>query len=405
MFKVRFEFERRNSGTKRLLDRTKFSTRSLFGSSKKTKVVEKSSLFFFSFRNFLTKFRDRDQIFFPSIVFDEQTENSLDFTANDESQLSQSIEIVTPVVSRLENRSSTESTNSNEIPANKPAVVDLSNDDPPVLIEKRTKSSTYSLTENQKEKFRSPEPLPSLCDDQSVISSMDTPTIESMLTNYQLDTSSSSNSSNSDENWMTIDNTTQTNEQSSDDDVPEESSIAKKLRRSARPSTSARKSLANGARKQRAIPSNEDLSSTVTLIPSAEHCQETRETTTTSSKHPIKSILKRLSPGKVRPQHNRRVVFHDHVKVLLFTSPSRRENKNFIQQRKRVQIRDELRNSSILTRRSGPLLSQTRPSKLFYLNETQQSQVNSREKVVRSIVSLFFLCRWSSEIFLVQSRN
>lgn len=143
-----------------------------------------------------------------------------------------------------------------------------------------------------------------------------------------------------------------------DEEIPEESSIGKKLRRSRRPSTSARKSLVNNARKKRLLPTPDstilsDSSSSISTVDSI-------------VVQPKKSILKRLSPNQTRLSHTRRVAFHDQVKVLLFASPSRRTSSKLIDDETRKKTgngnRDELRTSSIVTRRTSKLFNLTEPT-------------------------------------------
>lgn len=244
----------------------------------------------------------------------------------EESQLSQQVDIATPLVIPVRSSPARFSspclsaTRSAQVERNEPVFVPITNNidhdnplDSPVIISKRMSSTSACLTEKQKEKLRARHAIPILCDDnsntQSSLYAMDTPTIESMMATYQLRSASagakqstngnslslfkqptsdasSSTVQSSQENNTPSDSssssppppsastsetmTTAENEispeqvlsNSNDDDIPEESSIAKKLRRSRRPSTSARKSLTINTRKKRSTLPSDDATPT-----------------------------------------------------------------------------------------------------------------------------------------------
>ena len=335
----------------------------------------------------------------------------------DESQLSQQIDIPTPIVIPTINPPKSSPArfpspclpsirsinNDKSEPIFVPITNNINHDDPsdsPVLISKRMSSTSSALTEKQKEKLRTRHVIPLLCDDnsntQSLSYTLDTPTIESMMATYQLRNSSAGNTQTTttpndmsllkqptsvqspQENNSTVESsppsppasapsTNSENENISieilssnttEDDIPEESSIGKKLRRSRRPSTSARKSLTNNAKKKRTIPSSDELTTTIpsiTIDPPETNIE-------IIPARPLKSILKRLSPTKPRLDHTRHVAFHDQVKVLLFASPLRRENQTQ-QQKKKNFNKDEIKPvSTISTRRSSALHNNDLPS-------------------------------------------
>ena len=122
----------------------------------------------------------------------------------EESQLSQQVDIPTPLVV-MPVRSSParfsspclSATRSAQMERNEPVFVSITNNidhdnpsDSPVIISKRMSSTSAGLTEKQKEKLRARHAIPILCDDnsntQSSLYTMDTPTIESMMATYQL---------------------------------------------------------------------------------------------------------------------------------------------------------------------------------------------------------------------------
>ncbi|CAF4336352.1 unnamed protein product, partial [Rotaria sp. Silwood2] len=388
----------------------------------------------------LRDLKDKEHLLLPCFLADHDNSNITDSgllpNSTDESQLSQQVDIVTPLINPQQ--SSSERIHSPCLTTNHlqnvdqieskflPIINNTNHDnqsDSPVIINKPFSSTSNCLTEKQKEKLRTRHAIPLLCDDnsntQSLSYTMDTPTIESMMTNYQFRNSNNeikqsttensaslfkqliSNSSieSSQENNTTVESssssppppTTIENETSSvdistnnndDDDIPEESSIAKKLRRSRRPSTSARKSLTNNSKKKRTILSSNEV---LTTVPSTTYDPSSSSSNIEITKtRPLKSILKRLSPTKPRQDHHtRRVAFHDQVKVLLFASPARQDINNQ-QQKKKSPNKDDMKNlSSITTRRSNLINNnehilhnnnnnKTRSSKLFnFSNDTK----------------------------------
>ena len=369
----------------------------------------------FQFRTCLRDLKDKEHLLLPCFLADHDNSNTAGSgiipSSTDESQLSQQIDIPTPII--IPQRSSPARFPSPCLPPIRslnnekpdPIFIPITNNinhdnqsDSPVIISKRMSSTSTGLTEKQKEKLRARHVIPLLCDDNSNTQSLsctyetfDTPTIESMMATYQLRSSSAGNKQPTTENNISLlkqptsvetsaqeNNTTVESSSSSsppppsvslpsslstdpenenisvqipsnhsDDDIPEESSIAKKLRRSRRPSTSARKSLANNSKKKRTIPSSDELTTTIPSI----IIDPPQTNIEIIPARPLKSILKRLSPSKPRQDHTRHVAFHDQVKVLLFASPLRRD-KNSQQQKKKVDIKPI---STISTRRSSAL--------------------------------------------------
>jgi hypothetical protein len=172
-------------------------------------------------------------------------------------------------------------------------------------------------------------------------------------------------------------NTTKTNEDSSaeitatDEDTPEESSLTKKLRRSCRPSISARKSLVNNTRQERSIPLSDESISTTSILPSIV-IDSASSNIELIKKPQLKGILKRLSPLKVRQDHKRRVVFHDQVKVLVFASPSHRDI--IAQQQKKSPNKDGTKSPTrIIPKENLPLRKQPMSARrLSAMNNTEQ---------------------------------
>jgi hypothetical protein len=89
-------------------------------------------------------------------------------------------------------------------------------------------------------------------------------------------------------------------------------------------------------------------------------------------KFPIKSILKRLSPTKLREDHKRHVAFHDQVKVVVFASPSNRDL--IIQQKKKSPNKDEIKSPTrIIPKENLPLRKQPMSARrLSIMNTTEQ---------------------------------
>jgi hypothetical protein len=409
------------------------------------------SLVNYSFRLCLRDLKEKEYLLLPCFLADHDNSNTAGSmilpNSADESQLSQQVDIVTPLINLP--RSSPARFSSPCLPTirsintekTEPIFVPITNNinydnqsDSPVIISKRMSSTSTGLTEKQKEKLRARHVIPLLCDDnsstQSLSYTMDTPTIESMMATYQLRSASAGNKQSTEGNSLSLfkqptsdspstvqssqenntaagessssplplassSTTTAENETSSEqillnsneDDIPEESSIAKKLRRSRRPSTSARKSLTNNTRKKRPIPASDETATTVPSIvvePSSSSIIEVIKV------RPLKSILKRLSPTKPRQDHTRHVAFHDQVKVLLFASPARRDLNSQLQ-KKKSPIRDETKPlPSITTRRSSaihieqPIDPKISSSKLLTLSEVIQTMKNS--------YSIFLIC-------------
>ncbi|CAF1271492.1 unnamed protein product [Rotaria sordida] len=390
----------------------------------------------------LRDLKDKEHLLLPCFLADHDdsniTGNSILPNITDESQLSQQVDIVTPLINCQQSSSerihsscitTIRSHNIDQIESKFLPIVNNINhndqSDSPVIINKRISSTSTCLTEKQKEKLRTRQVIPLLCDDnsdtQSLSSTMDTPTIESMMATYQLRNTNNENKQSINDNSISLFKQSISNSSSSieslqenntiveslstspppsssstttiiienenssiqistnnnDDDIPEESSIAKKLRRSRRPSTSARKSLINNSKKNRTIPLSNEI---LTTIPSI-----TNDPSSSSSSlllnneiirtRPLKSILKRLSPTKPRQDHTRHVAFHDQVKVLLFTSPARRDINNQ-QQKKKSPNKDDIKNgSSIITRRSNLINNNNNNEQTVHNNKTRSSKL------------------------------
>ncbi|CAM4900250.1 unnamed protein product [Rotaria socialis] len=376
----------------------------------------------------LRDLKDKEHLLLPCFLADHDNSHTASsgilLNSTDESQFSQQVDIVIPLIN-LPRPSSSErihspclqpihSTNTDQTEPIFVSITNNTNHDSQsqshVVISKRMASTSSCLTEKQKEKLRTRQAIPILCDDtsnaQSLSCTFDTPTIESMMATYQLRNStngnkqttnthstslfnqSSSNSSPSVESPSQDNNTTvesassptimesanssaQLSTDNNDDDIPEESLIVKKLRRSRRQSTSARKSLTNRTKLKAMNSMSNEL---LTTIPSVADSPTVSSDIEIIKARPIKSILKRLSPTKPRQDHIRHVAFHDQVRVLLFASPVRR-NVNGQQQKKKSPNKDELKNlSTIATRRSSLMNNneqvfqnnnKTRSSKLF----------------------------------------
>lgn len=325
----------------------------------------------------------------PCFLTDNDNSN---VAGTDESQLSQPVDIVTPLINP--NQSSSErihspclpATNSIQTDQNELTSISIADDinqdsqsDSPVIIIKRNLSKNSCLTENQKDKLRTRNVLPPLCDEssntQSLSCTMDTTTNESTNScpaNSTADSSSIVESSTMIENESR--SMTETDNNNNDEDIPEESSIVRKLRRSNRPSTSARKSLATKSKLKSIISSENEIITTDSSIPDDPSQSSSVEIIKT---RPLKGILKRLSPTKPRQDNARRVAFHDKVRVLLFTSPIRRDI-NGQQQKKISPNTDELKKLLFITkRRPNPMNNNDkhRSSKLFDFSQDSKPQV------------------------------
>lgn len=370
------------------------------------------------FRQCLRELKDKEHLLLPCFLADHDNSNTAGSgpaapSSNDESQLSQQIDIVTPLIPPIVNNQqmikpssparfvipSLPPTNrSINFDKNETVYVPIVNNinhnnqsDEPVLISKRVSTKSSCLTEKQKEKLRKRQSIPLLCDDnsntQSNSSTMDTPTIEHMMTNYQLRNSNKQISTSSSlfkstitnsvkENNPVVESPIKPNEVLSEEtdkvmeDVPEESSIAKKLRRSCRPSMSGRKSLLENARKKRALPLVEELNQIAQTTKESDNNEQIKT-------QPIKGILKRLSSTKPRQDHLRRVAFHDQVKVLVFASPLRRDSTAQLK-RKSPNKNDMKSPTRFVPKENLPLRKQTVSIRQFNsINENEQIVVSS----------------------------
>ncbi|CAF4869515.1 unnamed protein product [Rotaria sp. Silwood1] len=363
----------------------------------------------------LRELKDKEHLLLPCFLADHDNSNTAGSgpapSSNDESQLSQQIDIVTPLIpatinnQQLSKPSSPARFQSPLLPSirsinndkNEPIFVPIINNinhnnqsDTPVIISKRTSSTSSCLTEKQKEKLRKRQIIPLFCDDmgntQSNSCTIDTPTIETMMTNDQLrnenkQMTTTTTTTNVCLFKQTISNTTQENNsikefiikssneiEKSIEDIPEESLITKKLRRSCRPSLSARKSLINNTKKKHIHSLTNELIKTTNI--NEIQIEQIK-------KYPIKSILKRLSPTKPRQDHKRHVVFHDQVKVLVFASPLRRDLN--LQQKKKSPNKDEIKSPTrIISKENLPLRKQLITTRhLNTINNTEQIIISS----------------------------
>jgi hypothetical protein len=291
----------------------------------------------------LRDLKDKEHLLLPCFLADHDNSNTAGSgpppSSTDESQLSQQIDIPTPLIISNQKPSSparflTPSNRSinNVVKKTEPIFVPI--------IQNQINSSLINscLTENQKEKLRTRQSIPLLCDENSSTQSNSN---DHELRNKRLTTS------------LSLFNQTIVSNNESLTKNDEESSITKKLRRSCRSSISARKSL----RKKSSIP----LTAITPSIHNDLHSEQIKKT-------PIKSILKRLSPTKSRQDHKRHVIFHDEVKVIVFASPSRRD---FItQQKKKDDIKSPTR---IIPKENLPLRKQPMSARrLNIMNNTEQ---------------------------------
>ena len=232
-----------------------------------------------------------------------------------------------------------------------------------VVIDKRRSSTSSCLTEKQKEKQRTRHIMPLLCDDNSSTQSnsctVDARTLQSKLVHDPPETSAvpslfdqpnSSAAESGDQCDGLPSSENDACETMVEDDTAEESSIARKLRRS---SVSAKKFLANKGRRKSMLPVCDSLTSpSPSVVPEPVTCNSEP-----TKKHPIKGILKRLSPTRPRLDHRRHVIFHDQVKVLVFASPSRRDL--VAQARAKSPTRDETRSPTrMIPKENLPLRKQ-----------------------------------------------
>jgi hypothetical protein len=310
----------------------------------------------------LRDLKDKEHLLLPCFLADHDNSNTAGSgpppSSTDESQLSQQVDIPTPLISSTRHhqkppspaRFLTPANRSINTEKNEPIFVPIiqNQTDSPVVIGKRLSSANSCLTEKQKEKLRTRHGIPLLCDDNSSTQSnsctVDLTTNDHQLRNKRLSTGiplfKQSVSNPIEENELPI---PANNEE-------ESSSITKKLRRSSRPSMSGRKSLMNNTKKKLSIPSTDEITS---ILPTMSHQSSNEQL----PKPIIKSILKRLSPTKPRQDRVRRVVFHDQVKVLVFASPSRRDS--IVQQKKKSPNKEEMKSPTrIIPKENLPLRKQ-----------------------------------------------
>ncbi|UJR27488.1 hypothetical protein I4U23_008773 [Adineta vaga] len=364
----------------------------------------------------LRDLKDKEHLLLPCFLADHDNSNTAGSGAppssTDESQLSQQVDIATPLISSTISKPHTSparfaaptvlSTRSaTMMDRNEPVFVPIINNinynnqlNSPVVFGKRVSSTSSCLTEKQKEKLRTRHNIPLLCDDSSNTQSnsctVDTPIIENMMRNHQLRHidyeykqpsplplfKQSVPNSTEENNTIMTSSLSETSENPAQDteimneDLLNESAVAKKLRRSYRSSLSARKSLTNNTRKKQTSTCSTETIVTVTSSNSDTPIDSTKQ-------HSIKSILKRLSPTKPRSSHTKRVVFHDQVKVLVFASPSRRDLS--VQQKKKSPMSDRLKSPTrIIPKENLPLRKQpTSARRLSAMNPTEQSVIPS----------------------------
>ena len=380
----------------------------------------------------LRDLKDKEHLLLPCFLADHDNSNTAGSgppapSSTDESQLSQQVDIPTPLISSTIQQQKpasparfvTPASRSISTKADEPIFVPIVSKpkDSPVAIGKRFSSMNSCLTENQKEKLRTRHAIPLLCDENSNTQS-NSCTVDSSMNNQQarnrrLTTGvtlfQQSIVHPSEENPVASPTKT-------DNDLEEEesSSIAKKLRRSCRPSMSGRKSLVNRSRQKLSIPPSTD--ELIVSVPSIADPAPIE-------KPAVKGILKRLSPTKPRPDRLRRVAFHDQVKVLVFASPSRRDL--LAQQKKKSPHRDDIKSPTrVIPRENLPLRKQpmsarrlsvmdiseptippspasatkARGSKLFHPNDALVDWVTQqvKENVIQSISSLLLSSSSSS---------
>jgi hypothetical protein len=372
----------------------------------------------------------------------------------DESQLSQQIDIATPLIPqrsiplppapvqptclppiRSINNDKTE-------PVFIPITNNINHDnesDAPVMITKRISTLSTGLTENQKEKLRTRHAIPLLCDDnsntQSLCYTFDSPTIENMMATYQLRRASTGNKQSTTENTSLF-------KQQTSDSSPSIQSSPSQENNTAGESSSSPPASSSSITTENPNSSNENLSeqtsnsnhdedipeeSSITkklrrsrrpstsarksltnnarkkrLIPLTDEL--TTMTTVVPSivvdppsevikNRPLKSILKRLSPTNPRQDHTRHVAFHDQVKVLLFASPLRRDLSSQ-QQKKKSPTRDDIQSSSVSTRRLSKITNHEQSS-IINNNKTRTSKLftlsdSTCEVIRKELHTLFF---------------
>ena len=325
----------------------------------------------------LRDLKDKEHLLLPCFLADHDNSNTAGSgpapSSTDESQLSQQVDIPTPLISSILQKPASPARfvppASRLIPTKteEPIFVPIIQNpkDSPVAIGKRLSSMHSCLTENQKEKLRTRQAIPLLCDEnsntQSSSCTADLANNDQPSRNRRLTTGiplfQSPVVHPPEENQTSP--TKMENEE-------ESSSIAKKLRRSCRPSMSGRKSLIKQSRQKVSIPSSDELVSDSPSISDSLSIE----------KLPIKSILKRLSPTKPRQDRHRRVAFHDQVKVLVFASPSRRSL--LAQERKKSPHRDEMKSPTrIIPKENLPLRKQPMSARRLSVMDISESAIPS----------------------------
>ena len=328
------------------------------------------------FRTCLRDLKDKEHLLLPCFLADHDSSNTIGSSglppsSTDESQLSQQVDIATPLISSTpNNQQSSKSLPSGQfLLSNMPSIHPTKNEsifvpitnhlDNPVVINKRLPSKNLCLTEKQKEKLRQRQIIPLLCDDntQSNSSTIDTLTITNDNENIQL--TSISHSLQDDNNPIMMKSSNEIENENSF----QESSIVNKLRRS---SISARKSLTKNTRRKRL---SNKLTETNSILLSSMKISDSQ-----IEKYPMKSILKRLSPVKLRHKHLRHVAFYNQVKVIVFSSPTHRDTTI---QRKTNEIKSSTR---IISKENLPLRKQTRRLNRMNHSDEQSSPMNSNRR-------------------------
>ncbi|CAF3910036.1 unnamed protein product [Adineta steineri] len=184
-------------------------------------------------RTCLRDLKDKEQILLPCFLADHDNSNTagseiLLLNNTDESQLSQQVDIATPLMApSIPLKRATPSSparfsspclptiRSTTVERTEPIFVPITNNinhdnegESPVIISKRMLSTSSGLTEKQKEKLRARHVIPLLCDDnsntQSLSYTMDSPTIENMMATYQLRNTSAGNKQLTNENSLSL---------------------------------------------------------------------------------------------------------------------------------------------------------------------------------------------------------
>ncbi|UJR21601.1 hypothetical protein I4U23_024683 [Adineta vaga] len=184
-------------------------------------------------RTYLRDLKEKEHLLLPCFLADHDNSNTagsgvLIPSTPEESQLSQQIDIPTPlIIPPINPKPSLPSsparfsspctpiTRSTAVEKTEPVFVPITNNinydspsDSPVVITKRMLSTSSGLTEKQKEKLRTRHAMPLLCDDnsntQSLSYTMDTPTIENMMATYQFRNASSGDIQSTTENNQSL---------------------------------------------------------------------------------------------------------------------------------------------------------------------------------------------------------